>query len=472
MTYDEKCARKQSGSGWPTGFAPDQTIQRVRPHESNEYLLNPHKGTTTFQRFNGDPLYPGTTWNDREGPTVFSPFDGRRKNPRYPNTTISYCRWLWSVLEPRKGEFCWEIIDGALEAARVRGQTLQMRVQPYIGDDLPAWLWEAGCAPMSKDVDDRRREPDHNHTAYIEHWGDFIRAFGARYDGHPDLESFDIAYGGPCGEMGGNATPETAARLVDVYLESFRKSQLLSMLGTPGCQYAAKKKGLRIGWRADCFGDLRAEGRGVVPDRLCWNHMHDAYPKEVAEDGVTEAWRTAPVTLETCWTVGHWYEWGWDIDWVLEQGLMYHLSVFMPKSSYIPEAWADRIEEFNRRMGYRFVLRQMLLPIQVKRGRRMEVQVWMDNVGVAPIYRPYQFAYLFRQGEDEVIVLSKADLRKWMPGHTWFKETVTVPRSLRPGGVQVGVGIVDPATRTPVVRLAIKEVCEDGWHLLTTMQVR
>jgi len=31
---------------------------------------------------------------------------------------------------------------------------------------------------------------------------------------------------------------------------------------------------------------------------------------------------------------------------------------------------------------------------------------------------------------------------------------------------------VDPATRTPVVRLAIKEVCEDGWHLLTTMQVR
>jgi len=470
MSFDDKCARKMLTSGWPAGFAPNQTIQRVRPRESDAFMLNPHKGTTTFQRFNGDPLYPGTAWDDRVGPTEFPPFDGNRKNPRYPDTTISYCRWLWSVIEPQKGRFRWDIIDGALEAARVRGQTLQVRIQPYIGDDLPAWLWAMGCPVMVKDADDGRKEPEHNNALYIEHWSDFVRAFGARYDGHPNLESFDVAYGGPCGEMGGSATPETAAKLVDAYLQSFQKAQLLSMLGTHGCQYAAKKKGLRIGWRADCFGDLRADGRGVVPDGLCWNHMHDAYPREVIEDGVQEAWRIAPVTLETCWTVGHWYEHGWDIDWILEQGLKYHPSVFMPKSSYIPEAWADKIEWFNKRMGYRFVLRQMLLPIQVRRGQSMQVEVWMDNVGCAPIYRPYRFAYSFRQGEDETVVVSKQDIRKWLPGHSWLSEKITAPKSLRPGGVQVGVGIVDE-TNTPVVRIAIKECCEDGWSMLTTMEV-
>ena len=57
---------------------------------------------------------------------------------------------------------------------------------------------------------------------------DTIRMLGARYDGHPDLESFDIAYGGSCGETGGNSTPETAHALVDVFLASFRKTPLLS----------------------------------------------------------------------------------------------------------------------------------------------------------------------------------------------------------------------------------------------------
>lgn len=470
MSYDEKCARKALTSGWPAGYTPNQTIQRVRPRESDAYLLNPHKGTATFQRFNGDPLYPGTMWDDRVGPTEFPPFGGNRKNQRYPDTTISYCRWLWSVIEPAKGSYRWEIIDGALEAARVRGQTLQVRIQPYIGEDLPAWLWGIGCPVMVKNVDDGRKEPEHNDEVYIRHWSDFVRAFGARYDGHPNLESFDVAYGGPCGEMGGNATRETAARLVDAYLESFRETHLVSMLGTHGCAYAAKKRGPRLGWRADCFGDVRADGRGVMPDRLCWNHMHDAYPREVIADGVQEAWRTGPVTLETCWTVGHWYEHGWDIDWILEQGLKYHPSVFMPKSSYIPEAWSDRIEQFNKRMGYRFVLRQMLLPVQAKRGQRMQIELWIDNVGVAPIYRAYRLAYLLRQGEDQEVVLSRQDIRKWLPGHSWFSEKVAIPKSLRPGGVQLGVGIVD-GTNTPVVQMAIKECCEDGWSMLTTMEV-
>jgi hypothetical protein len=188
-----------------------------------------------------------------------------------------------------------------------------------------------------------RRAIDHNDPLYLRHWGDHIRALGARYDGHPVLESFDIAYGGPCGETGGNCTPETARKLADIYLEAFRKTQLLSMLGTDGCRHAAAKAGRSIGWRAACYGDFRANGMGVVPDPLCWNHMIDAYPKEVEECGVKDAWKTAPVTLETCWTVPYWHGQAWDLDRTLEHGYKYHVSVFMPKSVYIPEAVADGV---------------------------------------------------------------------------------------------------------------------------------
>ncbi len=456
---------------WRKRFGPGETIQRVRPKESFAYLGNPHKGTTTFQRFNGDPLYPGTSWDDKGAPTEFKPFDGNLKNPQYPDTTIAYLRWRWSVIEPEKWHYRWEIIDGALEAARVRGQTLQVRLMPYADDDLPQWFWNLGGVRQSKPTGYKFQEPDINHPLYIKHWSEVIRAFGARYDGHPDLESFDIAYGGPWGEMGGNATRETAAKLVDAYLRSFKQTQLVSMLGTHGCAYAATKINRRLGWRGDCYGDLRMEAAGGAPQGQRWNHMYDAYPREVFENGVQEAWKTAPVTLETCWTVGYWHEKGWDIDWIIEQGYKYHLSVFMPKSSYIPDEWREKIEEFNRRMGYRFVLRQLLLPIEVKPGKRSEMQVWIDNAGCAPIYRPYRFAYRFRQAGREKVIHSKQSLRVWLPGHTWFKERITVPEWLKPGSAKVDVGIIDAQSNTAKVKLAIEEVREDGWHPMGLVEV-
>ena len=459
-------------SAWRKGFSADQTIQRVRPRESSAYILNPHKGTTTFQRFNGDPLYDGNRWNDRVAPVEFKPYrGGSLRNPRYPDTTISYCRWIWSVMEPEKGKYRWDIIEGALRAAEERGQTLQVRMQPYASDDLPQWFWDLGGVRQRKPTTYRFREPDINHPLYIKHWGEFIRAFARRFDGHPNLESFDIAYGGPWGEGGGNSTPATAAKLVDIYLRSLKKTQLLSMLGTHGCAYAAKT-GKPIGWRADCLGDLRTDGRGVVPDGLNWNHMYDAYPMEVVRNGVLNAWQKAPVTFETCWTVGYWHEKGWDGDWIIEQALRYHVSVFMPKSCYVPEEWADKIEDFNRRMGYRFVLRQLLLPMEANPGQKIKIRVSLENVGVAPIYRPYRFAFRFRQNAREEVIQSRQDLRTWMPGHVWFEEAITFPTWLKRGGsTKLDVGIVQPETGKPRVRFAIEDLRSDGWHPMTMMDV-
>jgi len=466
-----KSERVKPCAPWRRGFAANQTIQRVRPKEKRDYVLNPHKGTTTFQRFNGDPLYEGNRWNDRVALLEFKP-PRRLKNDRYPDTTISYCRWIWSVLEPEKGKRRWDIIEGALKAAEERGQTLQLRLQPYASDDLPAWFWDLGGVRQKKDTSYGFREPEANHPAYFKHWGEFIRAAGERFDGHPNLESFDVAYAGPWGEAGGNTTPATAAKFVNVYLRAFRKTQLLSMLGTHGCRYAAGLTNRKIGWRADCIGDLRRDGRGFVPDGLNWNHMYDAYPSEVVRNGVLNAWQSAPVTLETCGTVGTWFEGGYDVDWIIEQALKYHISVFMPKSCYIPEEWADKIADFNNRMGYRFVLRQLLLPLEVKPGERFKIQVSIDNMGVAPIYRPYRFAYRFRGSGQEAVITSKQDARAWMPGQVWFEEALTAPAFLKPGtSAKLDVGLADPETKQPKVKFAIEDVRSDNWHPMTMVDV-
>ncbi len=161
------------------------------------------------------------------------------------------------------------------------------------------------------------------------------------------------------------------------------------------------------------------------------------------------------------------------MDWILDQGLKYHMTVFMPKSAYIPDEWREKIDAFDRRLGYRFVLRQLTIPLEAKRGEPFEVQVFLDNVGVAPIYRPYRLAFRFRQGKQKEIVPFKADIREWMPDqHTWFSERIDLPPSLERGEVKMDVGIVDEATRQPKVEFAIQETSVDRWHPLTSMDAR
>ena len=415
-----------------------------------------------------------------------------RDNVKYiPRTTLTYCRWPWKWLEPEKGKYNWKLIDGALKTARERGQTAQIRFQPYTrrveysqepikakrhpperSVNVPDWYWDTGAKWLQRGTY-AQYEPDSNDPKYVKHFGDFIRAFAERYDGHPDLESIDVAYAGFWGESGGNTTAATAARLMDLYLRGFKKTQLLSMLGTHGCAHAAKKTksaDRSIGWRADCFGDLHLGDSPDVPPELSWNHTYDAYPKEIELCGVKDAWKTAPVTMETCGNVATWYMRGYDLDRIIEEGYKYHMSVFMPKNVFFPAAVMDRLIEFDNKIGYRFVLRQLTLPLESRPGDDVLLQFFVDNVGCAPIYRPYRLAVRFRQGKRCHVVGLEQDIRTWLPGHTWFQEEIAMPKSLGRGEVKIDLGIVDE-TDAPKVWFAMKELDPDGWHPMTSMDV-
>jgi hypothetical protein len=121
-------------------------------------------------------------------------------------------------------------------------------------------------------------------------------------------------------------------------------------------------------------------------------------------------------------------------------------------------------------MGYRFVLRQLILPLEAKPGQRIPFEMWIDNVGVAPIYRPYRLAFRFRQGEVAAVVPVQADTRKWLPDHTWFSSELVFPAMLQRGAARIDIGIIGDAGE-PRVRFAIEGLTADGWHPLTSMDV-
>lgn len=161
---------------------------------------------------------------------------------------------------------------------------------------------------------------------------------------------------------------KTRAALVDAYLEAFQKTPLVMLLTDEKTnRYAISKKD--VGWRVDCLGDMG----GFNP---AWNHMCDYYPEAIINFGMRDAWQKAPVSFEVCWVMQYWKDKGWDVDYIIDQSLKWHISSFNGKSSAVPPEWKPQVDRWLKRMGYRFVLRKFTYQRAVKAQGKLEFATW------------------------------------------------------------------------------------------------
>jgi len=438
----------------------------VRPKPVDTVLVNPGMGIETFQRFNGDPLNAGLRWSE-EGPAAkLAPATGAVD---FPESSISYCRWFWETFEPEQGKVRWEIIDEALRQARLHHQALAIRLMPYDQEHpLPVWYQQSGARRANHDTDKDGKiwQPDFADPLYMKYWGAMVAAAGERYDGNPYLDSVDVSSVGYWGEGWSDYMPafEVQKKLVDIWLEAFTRTPLLMNFDQEKALAYGTENG--AGWRLDCWGDMR----GMVRDRWC--HMLDFYPQQIVRAGIQEVWRQRPVSLETCGVPGHWKKDGYDLDYIFAQALRWHVSSINIKSSAIPPEWKQAFDEFQKKMGYRFILRRLEYPRVVSPGTMQPVHMWWLNAGVAPVYRPYDLVLEFRSAAGGAPVKLPVDVRKWLPGDAVFDGTIYVPETLAPGTYRLRVALLDPRTGEPAIKLAIEGLQADGWYDLAPIEVR
>lgn len=445
-----------------------QELRIVRPREIDDVLVNPGIGFTTLNRFNGDPLNSGTAWTEGY-PIPDYPFSGKLKVAGQPLTSIAYLRIYWKFIEPEMGRYDWPMLDGVLRKARERGQSVMLRVAPYgtkPDNDVPDWFRKLAGDESAKKMPVKWRT-DPESPLYIRQFTKMVRELGKRYDGHPDLELVDISIVGAWGE--GEHTEQlsetTLRALNDSYLEAFPKTPMtLQPTGPRGVGYPLSKRAL--GWRVDCLGDMRCS------ETVRWCHMFDLYPQAVATFGIADAWKKGPVALEACWVMQHWKNQGWDAKYIIDQSLKWHISSFNNKSSAVPEEWWPEVNRWLKAMGYRFVLRRFSYPSWVTPQGKLAFTMWWENKGVAPIYREFPLAIRLRGEKRTEVMLTGADVRAWLPGDIAYDDAVFVPADMPPGEYQMGVAMVDPATRAPRVRLAIAGMGSDGWYDLGRITVR
>lgn len=401
---------------------------------------------------------------NRVAPFKFTP-DSRTWN--HPDSGVYYCGGRWKDIEIAEGVYDWSGLDGKLVKAAEMGCTAVVRIAPYAlaeQEDIPGWLREIW--PEEPEFPFWRIDP--NTTDYAPRWAKFIREFARRYDGHPVISSVDMAIVGAWGEGGGTEFMdyEPMKTIIHAYVDGFRHTPLQSLLHDPRSLKCIRECRAKVGFRVDCLGDMG----GFHGER--WSHMLDFYPENIENFQMGDAWRDAPVVFEACWHMNDWYIEGWDIDYIIDESLKWHISSYNSKGTTVPEPWKDSVARWVRRMGYRYEIQQMCWESEAEAGENWKVELLVLNTGVAPCYHNYAPVVRLRNREAQVELLVDADIRTWMPDEEFFGSWVLhLPENLEPGEYEVELGFPTGLSRRPMLMLAIENPQTDGFYHMGRVKV-
>lgn len=422
---------------------------KIEPMISHAILKNPGIGFFAAPGLEkaDSPLLPEERYRFTPGSRAFN----------HPDSGVGFVSSRWAVLEPAEGEYDWSSLDKALRDMWGSGRLAILRCAPYaLGeDDVPAWLRVRN--PGRPDFPFWQIDP--NSSDYAPCWARFIRAMAAHLDGHPYIFSLDMALVGAWGEGGGTEflKEDKLHLLIDAYMDSFQKTQLQCMLHDPYSLRYIRSKKRPIGFRVDCLGDMG----GFHGSR--WSHMLDFYPQNIQNFGMDTAWKQAPVVFEACWTMQDWFRNGWDIDYIIEESLKWHISSFNNKGTPVPIEWRSQIGHWVKKMGYRMELRRILQPGKLMMGEGMRIRTLWCNTGAAPCYSRFELTYrLCNENGQRWEFPSSADLRTWMPGEDVFLDEEIKLYSVPAGLYSLSIGIVSGLEGIGPINIAC-EGCEDGF---------
>ena len=435
-------------------------VSQKRFARTEEVLQNPYIGFTSFQHFRDEPLFSDCPTTGGWAKEHYPVYDWVEQNGRtqgfYPNTEIAYFRVLWKDIEPEEGVYDFAITDEIFQKTAEKKQSVMLRLMPHTtreNEDVPDWLrTQISCPerPSTARVKDSPADP-----IYLQKFARVVEALGKRYD---DLEHFyamDISLTGAWGEGHGfkNYPWEVLQALVDTYTRSFPKTHLLSQICAPALtNYAAQSR--PVGFRADGLGEP--------------GHMNDLFPRHIYE--TRDAWKTAPVSFETFWQLTEWKRQGWDLDEIIEQTLKWHISSINAKYSPIPWEWKEKIDGWLKKMGYRFAVRMVEYPEKASAGDEISILLWIENVGVAPLYNALPFTLRLENEKKQVVFDTEIDARKWMPGDTIENLEITLPKELPQGTYSLSYRL--GGGNLPVVQFATDTSCsEDGFYYLTDIVI-
>lgn len=477
------------------GLSAGERVLELRPHwDDRMALANPHKGWYHHYPDN----HPDKYRVGRDADLL-----------DFPGMDHVYVRLAWAYLEPREGEYQWEVIESIARKWTGHGLGIAFRIscretstdrveQQYA---TPRWVMEAGAKGghyrMGKETGpDGPWEPVFGDPVFLAKLDRFLGAFAARYDGKPWVRYVDIGSIGDWGEGHTWAGSRTECGLavrrahVDLHLKHFKRSQLIvsddfvHALGDPTERAALHRHvvGNGIGYRDDSIlvdGYLAGVSDGFTVRSP--EYFEDTYLKTPA---VFELEHYGHVKR-----LGNWE--GRPGSGVATHGKgktgpdYFRGALGLLRASYLgyhgdaSEWLADNPEltvELLNRCGYWYFPHRARVEDVWERGRDAVVAMDWENRGVAPAYQPYEIHFRLEGADAAGFVMASGNPR-WLPapagGLVTERYSFRIPRQLKPGTYPLEFKLHSSgAGRDVRVALGAGLLSPDGFYRLGTVEIR
>jgi len=333
--------------------------------------------------------------------------------------------------------------------------------------DFPAFLTNAPLSiPVyfysSCDGDGPGITPDWNHPAMITQLVQFVQAFAQRYDGDPRITAVQVGLLGLWGEWHqsgcDNRAPSNAVKIAvrDAYAAAFTNTPLQTRY--PGNPDAV---GVEFGFHEDYFPSFTAPCIYGFPDCSDDGPWSMDYCYKNVTTGSVDNWKSNPISGESPNTN---QKRTWSNNWnnVMTVLRDYHFSFLGPAGGHQWNGNQAKLNPMKRLLGYNYHLARVDWPDVIALGHAFPISIALTNSGAAPCYHPFalEVALCATNGNPVWRETMSYDLRQLLSDQQAEISGFFAITNVAPGTYSLRVGILDPRTGEPGVR--IQSAGEDG----------
>lgn len=385
--------------------------------------------------------------------------DGAPKLSGY--ASMAYVEAPWSDLEPEEGQYRFDRLDARFEHPLSKDKSVVLRIwldYPSRPSGVPGWLRAKGLKMTPYSEYGGGLSPDYDNDELKRGLFRFIAALGRRYADSGRVRFIEVGFLGFWGEFHTYphdqwfASSATQSLVVDALHRAFPHTHLLG--------------------RNPAYASLNQPWMGfhddMIPDDTDSGEVWDFLP-ELTAHGLQNNWKVAPTGGEMVpFAAKRLLSTDWDK--LTSAVRKCHFSFI---AGYCPVLEQNVSPEFKRRsdelaslLGYSFRLQRALLPAATSASSSWRFEISGSNVGVAPFYYPWPVNLaLLRPGGGVVDQQPlNVDVRSWLPGG--FTMAGSVRWHAPAGSYDVAIGILDPASKRPVIRFANQLEYTNGWTIL------
>ncbi|MGX5654027.1 DUF4832 domain-containing protein [Geodermatophilus nigrescens] len=452
----------------PGGTAPGETVTVFA--ETDAYLANPGQG------------YQG--WSHSTGALAQSTEYRRGEHPEQGG-------FDWASLNPGEGVFDWTPVDRFLAECAARGEQGSFRVYtmsgaPYGTHRVPQWVVDRGAVIRAT----AQGEPDYRNRTYQQHWGAFVDALAARYDGDPRIAFIDISgYGlfnewqandltdlaDPAGS-GDSVDASTRRHLVQMYVGGTGTARVVEADGVGEGTLDYGHPGFQRTQLVMPYGGIWGTSRWVASTYPHVGFRNDALFTADAEladfqamgYGVTDVWRTAPVVFEAVGPPPP------GAETVAAETLRGMGASFLHENAVVDDE--DVLTELSTPLGYRYFPSRIAAGTTAAAGGTLSIAGTWSNTGSARAYprmgQDFTLTYALADGDGAVVASWRADhaVSEWLPGEQHdVRDAVTLP-DLAAGDHTLLVGVVERSTGDRI-RLPLDTAAGNGWYRVSRVSV-